>query len=125
MRRLPVYLLIDTSGSMKGEPIESVKVGLSTLVSSLRSDPHAMDTVNLSLMKGSALVGVDVRQFLLFEKDLAKSHMAEMMAWVEEGRLVPPTGRSFPFVDFAAAMEFAMSGAGTAKTTIQVAADQV
>jgi hypothetical protein len=50
MRRLPVYLLIDTSGSMKGEPIESVKVGLSTLVSSLRSDPHAMDTVNLSLM---------------------------------------------------------------------------
>jgi len=79
--------------------------------------------INLSLMKGSALVGVDVRQFLLFEKDLAKSHMAEMMAWVEAGRLVPPTGRSFPLVDFAAAMEFAMSGAGTAKTTIQVAAD--
>ena len=50
MRRLPVYLLLDTSGSMKGEPIESVKVGLSTLVSSLRSDPHALDTVHLSLM---------------------------------------------------------------------------
>lgn len=50
MRRLPVYLLLDTSGSMKGEPIESVKVGLSTLVSSLRGDPHALDTVHLSLM---------------------------------------------------------------------------
>lgn len=24
-RRLPVYILIDTSGSMKGEPIESMK----------------------------------------------------------------------------------------------------
>jgi uncharacterized protein YegL len=35
---------------MKGEPIESVKVGLSTLVSSLRGDPHALDTVHLSLM---------------------------------------------------------------------------
>lgn len=50
MRRLPVYLLLDTSGSMKGEPIESVKVGLSTLVSSLRGDPHALDTVHISLM---------------------------------------------------------------------------
>ena len=50
MRRLPVYLLLDTSGSMKGEPIESVKVGLSTLVSSLRGDPHALDTVHLSLL---------------------------------------------------------------------------
>ena len=34
MRRLPVYLLIDTSGSMRGEPIESVKVGLEAMVSS-------------------------------------------------------------------------------------------
>ena len=28
MRRLPVYILLDTSGSMKGEPIHSVNVGL-------------------------------------------------------------------------------------------------
>ena len=27
MRRLPVYLLVDVSGSMHGEPIESVKRG--------------------------------------------------------------------------------------------------
>ena len=32
MRHLPVYILIDTSGSMKGEPIESVKVGLADMV---------------------------------------------------------------------------------------------
>ncbi|MFT6974643.1 MAG: hypothetical protein ACJA0E_000631 [Bermanella sp.] len=34
MRRLPVYLLLDTSGSMYGEPIESVTNGLETLLSS-------------------------------------------------------------------------------------------
>ncbi|HEE1269204.1 TPA: tellurium resistance protein TerY, partial [Klebsiella pneumoniae] len=28
MRRLPVYLLIDTSGSMRGESIHSVNVGV-------------------------------------------------------------------------------------------------
>ena len=27
MRKLPVYLLLDTSGSMYGEPIEAVKNG--------------------------------------------------------------------------------------------------
>ena len=28
IRRLPVYLLLDTSGSMMGEPIEAVRQGL-------------------------------------------------------------------------------------------------
>ena len=50
MRRLPVYLLLDTSGSMKGEPIEAVKVGLASMLSSLRQDPHALETVHLCLM---------------------------------------------------------------------------
>lgn len=50
MRRLPVYLLIDTSGSMKGEPIEAVNAGLQTLVSSLRRDPQALETAHLSII---------------------------------------------------------------------------
>ncbi|MDR0717296.1 MAG: VWA domain-containing protein [Azoarcus sp.] len=50
MRRLPVYLLIDTSGSMTGEPIEAVKVGLQTMVSALRSDPYALETAFLSVI---------------------------------------------------------------------------
>lgn len=50
MRRLPVYLLIDTSGSMKGEPIESVKVGLESMLSGLRSDPFALESVAISII---------------------------------------------------------------------------
>lgn len=49
-RRLPVYILIDTSGSMRGEPIESVKVGLEAMLSSLRQEPYALDTVNISII---------------------------------------------------------------------------
>jgi uncharacterized protein YegL len=49
-RRLPVYLVIDTSGSMTGEPIEAVKNGLSTLLTALRSDPHALETAYLSVV---------------------------------------------------------------------------
>ena len=50
MRPLPVYLLIDTSGSMRGEPIESVKVGLESMLSSLRQDPFALESVNISII---------------------------------------------------------------------------
>lgn len=50
MRRLPVYLLIDTSGSMKGEPLESVKSGLQAMLSGLRQDPHALESLHLSII---------------------------------------------------------------------------
>lgn len=49
-RRLPVYILIDTSGSMKGEPIESVKVGLFDMIAALRLDPYALETVCVSII---------------------------------------------------------------------------
>lgn len=49
-RRLPVYLLLDTSSSMTGEPIEAVKTGLQTLLSALRQDPYALETVHLSVI---------------------------------------------------------------------------
>ncbi len=50
MRRLPVYILIQTSGAMRGEPIEAIKVGLETMVSSLRQDPFALESVHLSVI---------------------------------------------------------------------------
>jgi uncharacterized protein YegL len=50
MRRLPVYLLLDTSGSMMGEPIESVKNGVQTMISALRQDPYALETAYLSII---------------------------------------------------------------------------
>ena len=50
MRRLPVYLLLDCSGSMFGEPIEAVKNGVQVLVSTLRQDPYALETAFLSII---------------------------------------------------------------------------
>lgn len=50
MRRLPVYLLLDTSGSMYGEPIEAVKNGVQVLISTLRQDPYALETAYLSII---------------------------------------------------------------------------
>ena len=50
MRRLPVYLLVDTSGSMHGAAIEAVRNGLQVLVSALRQDPYALETAYLSVI---------------------------------------------------------------------------
>lgn len=49
-RRLPVYILIDTSGSMKGEAIQSVNSGLRAMISTLRQDPYALESAWLSLI---------------------------------------------------------------------------
>ena len=50
MRRQPVYLLLDTSGSMRGEPIEAVKSGLASLLATLRRDPMALESVCLCVI---------------------------------------------------------------------------
>lgn len=49
-RRLPVYLLLDTSGSMRGEPIQSVNAGMQAMLSALRQDPYALESVYLSVI---------------------------------------------------------------------------
>lgn len=48
-RRLLTYLCIDTSGSMRGEPIEAVNTGLRSLMGSLRGNPYALDSVHISI----------------------------------------------------------------------------
>jgi uncharacterized protein YegL len=49
-RRLPVYLVLDTSGSMTGEPIAAVENGLQMMLSALRQDPYALETAYLSVI---------------------------------------------------------------------------
>ncbi|MEG6521996.1 vWA domain-containing protein [Desulfotomaculum sp. 1211_IL3151] len=49
-RRLPVYLLLDRSGSMFGEPIESVKQGVKYMISELKKEPQAIETAFISVI---------------------------------------------------------------------------
>lgn len=46
----PVYILLDTSGSMRGEPIAAVNVGLSAMLTSLRSRSGLAEKVRLTVM---------------------------------------------------------------------------
>ena len=50
MRRLPVYFLLDTSGSMFGEPIQALNNALSGMIHSLRTDAQAQETLWISIV---------------------------------------------------------------------------
>ncbi len=50
LRRLPVYLLLDCSSSMTGQPIEQVRQGLRALLDDLSTEPMAIETVYLSVI---------------------------------------------------------------------------
>jgi NADPH2:quinone reductase len=75
---------------------------------------------NLSLMKGAALVGVDLRQFMQFEPAKSQAHLTELLSWVADGRLAPIVGRAFPLDGFAGALGFALSGQGRGKTVVEI-----
>lgn len=49
-RRLPIYLLLDTSGSMAGAPIQAVNQGVNLLYNELMNDPSAIETVHIAVI---------------------------------------------------------------------------
>lgn len=75
MRRLPVYLLLDTSGSMTGEPIEAVKNGVQMMMHSLRQNPQAIETAYVSIIT----FDTDAKQIISLT-DLASFQVPEIKA---------------------------------------------
>lgn len=69
-RRLPIYLLLDCSGSMMGEPIEAVKQGVKVLLSELRGDPQALETAYLSVItfSSTARQATALTELMLFKE---------------------------------------------------------
>lgn len=66
--------------------------------------------VNLALLKGAALVGVDIRQFGEYEPELAAENLAALLDIYCEGKLHPPVAKTYPLALFATAMADAKSG---------------
>ena len=50
MRKLPVYFLLDTSGSMHGEPIQALNKSLNKMVNFLLCNPSAIECLLLSFI---------------------------------------------------------------------------
>lgn len=50
MRRLPIFFVLDCSESMIGENLKKMNDGLTTIISDLRRDPHALETAYISII---------------------------------------------------------------------------
>ena len=58
MRRLPIFLVIDVSESMVGQPLRQMQEGISRLIETLRRDPYALETVYLSVIAFAGMCSV-------------------------------------------------------------------
>lgn len=54
MRKAPVYLLIDTSGSMFGESIIAVENGIKTCIEALRTDAESLEKAHVCIITFSS-----------------------------------------------------------------------
>ena len=68
MRRLPIYFLIDISESMVGEQIQQVEEGMATIIKAIKTDPHAIETVWVSIIvfAGQAKTLVPLQEVVSF-----------------------------------------------------------
>lgn len=111
------------SGPLLQPAFRSLRWGGRHLVIGFASGNIPALPVNLPLLKGAALVGVDYRQFAaVYEAPYAWRELGELLRWVGDGRLDPPVGRVFGFDQHRDALAFALSGEGIGKTIFEVAA---
>lgn len=75
---------------------------------------------NLTLLKGAALIGVDVRQLQQFDPLLVTDGMTELLDWAGKGMIQPSIGELFEFSRFGDAMTYALSGKGKGKAVLKI-----
>ncbi len=75
MRKLPVYIVVDTSESMYGEAIDQINRSLDNMLAALHRNPYALETVWLSLITfdSNARVLAPLTELADFKLPLLKS----------------------------------------------------
>jgi NADPH2:quinone reductase len=76
---------------------------------------------NLALVKGSALLGVDLRQYMIFQTADYLALLNDLMQLIETQKIAPVAGKKFPFAQTREALAFALSGKGMGKTVLEMA----
>jgi NADPH2:quinone reductase len=77
--------------------------------------------INLALIKGASLVGVEIRQFAtLHEPAKARQERHELAAMVESGLLRPVIGRRLRLEDYASALASSFDRQRIGKTVVQI-----
>lgn len=76
---------------------------------------------NLPLLKGGALLGVDLAQIPLREPELQKRLMSQLTGWLANGQLKPVVGRVFALEDFREAFRTMQTRGALGKMVVRIA----
>ncbi|EJN11888.1 Zn-dependent oxidoreductase, NADPH:quinone reductase [Bradyrhizobium sp. YR681] len=75
---------------------------------------------NLPLLKGGALLGVDLAQLPIREPEVQKRLMSELAGWLAEGKLKPVVGRVFALDDFREAFRTMQTRGALGKMVVRI-----
>ena len=117
----PVDVVLDpVSGEETENAFRSLGWGGRHLIIGFASGSIARLPVNLPLLKGAAMIGVDIRQAL--EKDLnLKARIADaLFKMFEQGKLKPRIAKSYAIEQFATAMKAVASGKDAGRTVLVI-----
>ncbi|WP_072383580.1 NADPH:quinone oxidoreductase family protein [Novosphingobium sp. NDB2Meth1] len=115
-----VDVVFDSIGGAATDPaFRSLGWGGRHLVIGFPAGIAALRT-NLPLLKGSSLVGVDIRQFGEFEPEKAEANRAEIFRLAAEGVLRPHIAAAYPLEQFREAMTAAAEGAQAGRIVLMM-----
>lgn len=107
----PVDVVLDpVSGEATEAAFRSLGWGGRHLIIGFASGSIARLPVNLPLLKGAAMVGVDIRQAAERDPALMPRIVAALFGMFEKGQLSPRIARSYGIEQFAAAMKAVAEG---------------
>jgi NADPH:quinone reductase len=75
---------------------------------------------NLPLLKGGALLGVDLAQIGHREPDVRDQIIAQLFAWLRERTLIPVVGKIFAFEDFRDAFKAMTTRSALGKMVVRI-----
>jgi NADPH:quinone reductase len=77
--------------------------------------------VNLALLKGASLIGVDLARFsFMHEPQVAADNLKQLLVWFESGKLKPTIGRVYPFAQAREALADILARRAVGKAVVRV-----
>ena len=116
-----VNVVLDTIGGASTEPaFRSLAWGGRHLIIGFASGEIPKLPVNLALLKGAALLGVDVRQFDLYQPAKAAQNIAALFRLYQEKKLHPAVAVKLPLARFAEALNLASAGETAGRIVLEM-----
>jgi NADPH2:quinone reductase len=113
-------VLDPVGGDLAEEALREMRWGGRFVTLGYASDVIPRIPLNLVLLKGVTIAGLEVRTFAEHDPEHAARDRAELLAWWREGRLRPLVGRTFGLTDARAALDHVAGRRSVGKTVITV-----